>query len=348
MAMGGGGKGGSSWGGSWRDAANKEWTNADWKVPGFAEALEEVIRPHLVSETDMSPDEIEIKIAQKIVKAAKKYNNDERRSQVGTPAKAQALIEEFVDTAMGAIAASLYDKPWFPKVNFTAPLLAIALHTFDGAKVFSRTLGPMIEKYVEEGIFKYNEEERIAKCISDAVDAAEVRDAYKKKAINHLGKAFDEAHFKSPYGTTPATSPEMGMIKDFVRGWMADFVGRAWDVMDNGIGQGVMGTSRDEKVLFVTVLFQSLTDQSNPALPADLTAAVADMPPSPWPYVAECAEAVFGDLDAQAKLSAANKKARLAMDAKDNFQQAVRGLIQKKSPGAAAQAQAMQPLQGWT
>jgi len=305
LAM-GGDKGKGKWGvmmpgkGDWagkgwgKGATPAEWTTADYMVPGFAEALAESLAPHTANEADAA--DLELKIGQKFVKAAKKFNNDERRDTHGTPCTAQALVEEFVDAAMNSVAGTMYDRAWWPEANFTGPLLALALFTFDGAKIFRRTVGPMIEKYVELGIFRYREEERVGRVMSDALDAAGVRDSHKKKALKHLSTAYDEQHAKAPYGTVAAETPEMGHLKAFLKGWMHDFIGRAWDVLEHGIGQGD-GSSRDEKVLFVTVLFQALADGKDPGLPYDLTYAVGEVPASPWSYVAEAAETVFTEMD---------------------------------------------------
>merc|ERR1712039_470610 len=54
----------------------------------------------------------------------------------------------------------------------------------------------------------------------------------------------------------------------------------------------------EEHVLFLTILFQNLTDTKNAALPHELTCLIEVPPPSPWAFVAECAEAVVQEMDA--------------------------------------------------
>merc|ERR550525_1550986 len=90
------------------------------------------------------------------------------------------------------------------------------------------------------------------------------------------------------------------MLQDFVKGWMTEFVTRSWDVLQHGVGSG-NGSSRDEKVLFVTVLFQLLTDATNACLPHALTSLIGTPPPSPWPFIAETSEAVFAEIDKQSE-----------------------------------------------
>merc|ERR1719262_1306548 len=124
----------------------------------------------------------------------------------------------------------------------------------------------MIEKHIEEGVFKWQEEERIQKCFWEAVDTSGVQEKYKKKASNHLQKAFDEAYLKAPYGKCTGDTPEISLLMDFVQGWIAEFVQRAWDVLENGVGAG----SKDEQILFVTVLFQNLCDPNVACVPYEI------------------------------------------------------------------------------
>merc|ERR1712113_1250041 len=99
-----------------------------------------------------------------------------------------------------------------------------------------RTLAPMLPKYIEEALFRYAEEERVTKAMFDAVVASGVKDNMQKKASQHLAKAYDTAHIKAPYGSTTADSAELGMLQDFVKGWMAEFITIAkQDVLTYGI-----------------------------------------------------------------------------------------------------------------
>jgi len=292
----GGGKGGAGGGGG---GTGGEWTAMDWGVPGFGEALHEALEPYIHMEPGSTVEELAGKVGTKITKAAKRFSTDERTSQRGTSTFAKLLIEEFVEACMLSVHAAFYERPWFGKANLSGPLLAVALHTFSGAKVFTRTLAPMLELFVQEGLFKWAEEERISQGFWAALELAGVHENHRKKAKKHLEAAFDEAHMKAPYGSTAADTTEMCMLQDFVKGWMMDFVGRGYDVMQHGIGNG--SSTRDEHILFLTVLFQYLTSPEHACLPSDLTALIETPPASPWSFIAECAEAIFRERDAAQK-----------------------------------------------
>merc|ERR1712039_784327 len=81
----------------------------------------------------------------------------------------------------------------------------------------------------------------------------------------------------------------MCMLKDYIKGWMTEFAGRGWDV----IQQGSTAATRDEQILFVTVLFQHLTDPNQGCLPREVVAQIDGLPPAPWSYIAEVAEEIF-------------------------------------------------------
>merc|ERR1712190_210327 len=101
----------------------------------------------------------------------------------------------------------------------------------------------------------------------------------------------DEAHFRAPYGSHIAATQELGMLQDFVKGWITEFVERAWDVLFHGIGAG--NASRDEQLLFLTIVFQSLASPERACLPHDLVSLIPNPPANPWPFVAEAAHAVL-------------------------------------------------------
>lgn len=296
------GKGGFGKGGfKGTSGKGKAKSNApyDWGIPGFVEALTEALSPFAGEDPVWDINEMRDQVAQKIAKTSKRYGEDERAKQRGTATYAKLLVEEFVDSAMNALSAAMSDKPWFHKVNFSGPLLCALLHSFQTAKCFTRTLTPMLEKYVEEGIFLWAEEARLLKAMSDAVEDSGVKETYAKKANTHLQKSYGEAFSKAPYGSTSAATPEFSMLQDFVKGWMFEFIGRAWDVLEHGLehGGGTGTPSKDEQKLFVTVLFQKLTDAGNAALPHELTSMIQTPPPTPWPFVAEATEAIFDDME---------------------------------------------------
>lgn len=280
---------------------------SDWGIPGFGEALREALAPHIAIEPSWSPEEMEKRVGDKIKKAAATFANDERIRTRGTAVQARILVESFVETAMSAISAGCYEKPWLFKVNFTGPLLAAALHTFSGAKCFTRTLAPALEKYIEDGIFAWAEEERITKSMHEAAENSGIKASHQKKCVKHLMLAYDDAHFKAPYGTHIAAQPEFGMLQDFVKGWMIEFVTRAWDILNNGV-EGHENTGRGEQVLLMTVLFQALTSPERACLPHELTSMIAEPPPNPWVFIGQTAETIF--LENEANVGNKNNRAR--------------------------------------
>lgn len=182
-----------------------------------------------------------------------------------------------------------YGKEWFPKVEFSKTLMFATMYTFGKAKCFTRVLAPMIEKFLEEGIFKWQEEVRVQKCMWEAVEASGAGDAFKKKALVHLQKAYDEAYLKSPYGSCTGTTPEESLLMDFMTGWILDFVARAWDVLERGVGSG----SKDEQILFVTVLFQYLCDPAVFCVPFEIHQSMESLPSTPWDFIGKTVEKVF-------------------------------------------------------
>merc|ERR1712084_103468 len=137
------------------------------------------------------------------------------------------------------------------------------------------------------------EEERKQTAMVEAVEVSGVAEDYKKKACQLLSKSFDDAHMKAPYGSTQADTPELAMLQDFVKGWMAEFVNRAWDTLENGCNAG----SKDEQILFLTVLFQNLTDASTACVPLEIMKGLDSMPTAPWNFIAEAAESVMKEVD---------------------------------------------------
>uniref|UniRef100_A0A7S4SJN4 Uncharacterized protein n=1 Tax=Alexandrium monilatum TaxID=311494 RepID=A0A7S4SJN4_9DINO len=264
------------------------------EIPGFDEALSETLMPYVGEDPSGSLEGMKAKVAPKILKAAQKMFNDDRLAQRGTSAQAQVFVEDFVHAAMHAVSSALYERPWIWKANFAGPLLTVVLSCCRGAKIFARTLGPVLERDIEAALFTWKEEERLQTAMKDAIATAGVKEPHRKKAVQHLSKAYDEAHLRAPFGQSVADSPELGHLQDFVRGWMVEFVSRAWDVLEYGLEAGT--GRRDAQVLFVTVLFQTLTESGNACLPHGLTSQITTPPPTPWPFIAWCAEAVFTEL----------------------------------------------------
>jgi len=209
----------------------------------------------------------------------------------------------------GAISAGCYEKPWLFKVNFSGPLLAAALYTFQGAKCFTRVLAPALEKYVEDGIFYWAEEERLSRAMQESVEQAGVKDSHRKKAVKHLMAAYDDAHFKAPYGTHTAGTPEFCMLQDFVKGWIMEFAHRAYDVLHNGV-EGCDSSSNEAQILFLTCLFQALTNADRACLPHELTSMIAEPPPDPWPFIAITVESIYKEHERKESQQQAAKRTK--------------------------------------
>lgn len=291
------------------EGAPPKWKK-QWGIEGLMESLEAALAEVAAADgTDLT--ELCKKVQQKITKASSKYAKDERAYLRTTDTLAKVLVEEFVDAAMGAISASLFDKDWFTKVDWSGPLLTASTYTFQGAKAFQRTLGPSIDQHIADGIFRYQEEERINNVMYKALESSGVQETHMKKASQHLLKAYDEAFVKAPYGSHDgvAASAELALLQDFVKGWMSEFVTRAWmSVLEDGIGAS-SGT-KDAQVLFVTVLFQYLTGPEIACIPSGILSRLGSLPAAPWNFIGECAEQVFTEIE---EGGAATGNAKLSM-----------------------------------
>merc|ERR1712232_944728 len=193
---------------------------------------------------------------------------------------------------------------WFLKIDFSTILGVATINTFRKTKLCCRTLAPELDKHIEEGFCKWKEEDRLQKVMWEVLERSCVLEGHKKKAFARLNKSYDDAHLSASYGSSVAETPQMGMLQDFVKGWMLEFVMQTWTVLEHGIG----ATCRDEQVLFVTMLFQALCDPGVACLPHDIMSAVPAIPSAPWGYVAEAAEAVFRELDSMTEEEPAFKK----------------------------------------
>jgi len=269
--------------------------NAEAGIPGLTESLMECLAKVAHLDTSWDLEEMIKRVHSYFTKSAKKYEGEGRAADRGSSVQAQALIEEFVSTALGAVAAACYDKVWFTEADFSGALMVTAMFTFRGGKLFCKTLGPVLKRYVDDGVFRYREEERIQKAMWDAVSISGLDDSYHKKATKHLQAAYDEAHMAAPYGSTTAETPEMGLVCDFIKCWMKEFVTKAWDVLEHGVVGG-----KDEQFAFLTTLFQYLTDPERSCLPHDLAAQLPAPPPQNWAFVGELAMQIFQEMEATA------------------------------------------------
>ena len=281
--------------------SSNAYSDADWGIPGFAAALTRAVMP--INPQLHAIEDIKREVGLEILIAIKKFTTNERMHEVGTGLMARVLVEEFVDWSEGAVSWTFYDKPWLENIDLTAPLFAAALHTFNGSSVHA---------YVSETLFRYARGVKpINKAIFDAVIASGVKDNMQKKASQHIAKAYDTAHVNAPYGSATADAAELALLQDFIKGWMTEFCTVGEEVLRYGIGTSEGKPNKGDQILFLTVLFQKLTEPGNPVLPHELTSLIATPPPSPWAFIAETAEAVFVDVEnkAREKAQATNDKA---------------------------------------
>lgn len=174
------GKGGPP---GWQAQAQWNMAQEQWGIPGLKESLAEALVP--VADEEPNADELIKKLEPKLRKVADRFSKDERVKEKATATQAKALIEECVDGLMGSISGSLYEKPWFNKVDFVPALKIAVLYAFSQAKIFTRTLAPSIGKHVAEGLYKWQEEERVTNGIREAVELLGITGATQKKACQH-------------------------------------------------------------------------------------------------------------------------------------------------------------------
>lgn len=296
------GGGDDGWGGKkkssaqdWDEGSSKKNANTSnfWvgRIEGLDEAVHEALEPHLSLDTTWAPEEAEKRVVQYIMKAAKRYTKDERVVQRATPAQAAALIEEFVHSSMQAVSAGCYDKPWFYEAKFNEVLYIASVGTFTGRKLFARTLAPSLRAYVDQALFGYAEDVRVEKAMREAIETSGVPESYHKKALTYLTKSCEDAQISAPYGTSgPHTgvTEELGILQDFVTGWIRGFVQRSWDVLENGVGGGT-----EAHIAFVINLFHSVTDPEKCCIPHEMIVGPDSLPPKEWSHVMEIAHIVF-------------------------------------------------------
>merc|ERR1719199_507703 len=253
-------------------------------IEGLKDAVTRACEPHVAGENNWSRDDMINKVCMAIFKtSAKWYKEDTRHKETGTAIQAQALLEEFTEKIMGALSSACYEKPWFLEIYLSESIALAAINTFKGGALFKRTVAPIIVTHVDESIFRYREEERHQKVMWEAVSSVGLKADYLKKANKHLVTSFEAAHISAKYGTSPAITPELGMVQDFVQAWLGEFCKRAWDVLNNGLSS----PTQDQQIGVVTTLFQYLCDPSHSCLPHDLTSQLSTPPPPGWDFVAQ-------------------------------------------------------------
>merc|ERR1719331_1824962 len=259
-------------------------------IEGLKDAVTRACEPHAAGEQKWSRDDMINKVCMAIFKtSARWYKEDDRHKESGTAIQAQALLEEFTEKIMGGLSAACYDKPWLLEIYLSESIALAAINTFKGGPLFKRTVAPIIVTHVDEAIFRYREEERHGVVMWDAVSSVGIKADYLKKANKHLQTSFEAAHISAKYGTSPAATPELGMVQDFVQAWLSEFAKRAWDILNNGLAS----PTQDQQIGVVTTLFQYLCDPSHSCLPHDLTQQLATPPPPGWDFIAAATIAIF-------------------------------------------------------
>jgi hypothetical protein len=266
-----------------------------YDIPGFQEALLDAMNSAGVTAEETDMDATILKITNACGKQSHKFFNDPRCQKRMPPAECRAFIGEFVETVMSVVSSALYDKSWIEKLSWNGPLLMLSFSTFEGGKCFNRTLKTEIIQYVDDGLLTWSEEERMQKAMWNALDAAGIGETQKKKAGAHLQKAYDDAHWSSPFGESQSDSlggPELATLQDFVKGWMTIFLGKAWSALENSCE----GTGAQVQAL--TVIFQKLLDPEAPCLPFHLQTTV---PAGEWPFIADCAASCMAEAEGGGK-----------------------------------------------
>jgi len=244
------------------------------------------------TETKWTHEDTVNKICLSIFKSASKWQVDDMRHKEGGSAiQAQALLEEFTEKIMGGLSAACYDKPWFLEIYLSEGIALAAINTFKGGALFKRTVAPIIVTHVDEAVFRYREAERHQRVMWEAIASVGIKSDFHKKGNKHLTTSFESAHIAAKYGTSPAISPALGMLQDFITAWIRDFTKRGWDVLNNGIAS----PTQDQQIGVVTTLFQYLCDPDHSCLPHDLLKQLDSPPPGNWDFVGQTVIQLFAE-----------------------------------------------------
>jgi len=256
-------------------------------IDGLSQAMKEAFAVINEVEPETDSDEIVRKLTPRMLKVVKKYQEDDRTGERMTATGAEMMIEEFVDSVMNVVTSVYWEETWVLQVDMSKPLVMMTKSAFKAAKIFTRTISPFVDQFAVAAFERWLEEERLQKAMWAATAASGVSEPLQKKMNAHLSKAFDDAHAKAPYGTYTGSAPELNMLQDFVQGWMQEFAHSAWREL-----QATQGASKDEQVFFLTVLFQNLVEPQSACVPPQIKESLKEIPASPWPFIAECAEGI--------------------------------------------------------
>jgi hypothetical protein len=236
-------------------------------IPGLTDALTAALRPVAHMDYGWGLEEMVKRVQSYFTKAAKRYEADARVHTRGTAVEAQALIEEFVGSALHGVHSACYEKAWFDAADFSGALMVAIMHTFKGGKVLCRTLGPMLKRYVDDAIFRYKEEERLLRMTWEALVVSGLDESCHKRASKNLLASFDEAHMSAHYGRFISQSAELGVVQAFIRFWMDDFASKSWDMLETGLRGG-----KEDHLAFLTNVFCYMIDPERCVIHQDIMA----------------------------------------------------------------------------
>lgn len=272
-------------------AGPQSTTGPAW-IPQLEQAIREVLASGANLDEQRSLDDMARQCVDCITKIAAKFHKDERRNQPASSLQAQALCCEFAREIMRSLPEVCTGKAWLASTNLAQPLGIVARNIFRSGKVFSRTAATSIKGFIDESLFRLREEDRVEQLMRKAVGAVSnlVPAPFDQLALGHLEGAYDEVHLNAPWGSHGAPSAEglpsleLGLVKDFVKGWMVEFIKRAQlDVLP------CVGQTSEEQVTFVTLLFEFLTNSQTCAIPYDLVSSLTISLPEKWPFIHQSA-----------------------------------------------------------
>lgn len=263
----------------------------DGGIPGLYDAVGNALAPHAHLEPQWDHAEMTRRITSYIAKSATAFAADARGATRASLAHARGLVEEFVETALNSMSAACYQKPWFELVDFAPPLFKAVWGIFWEKKLFERVLPPVLRRFVEEAVTRWNEECKLDTMLKEAIGILGIPEEQQKKMYKHLHAAYGEAHLSANYGTHQVDPPDLGLLQDFIHSWMKSFCERAHDLLENGVG-----ASEEAQTFVLTTLFQHMSDPGRHCLPADLVQPLEGQTLSwqpNWPFISECIKVIF-------------------------------------------------------
>merc|ERR1712118_210396 len=85
-----------------------------------------------------------------------------------------------------------------------------------------------------------------------------------------------------PYGSTGASSPELGLVQDFIKYWITEFVGKCWDVIVS-----TAGDNTQDQFNLVNGIFVNILEPEKSVLPSELTADLESIPADAVNFVSD-------------------------------------------------------------